>query len=117
MRNFDATLGKLREKIAKGNYVYLHVEGFDENEHRHKLAAMAAVLYPTLEEKDKSVLIKREDEDVKCEGCDCVAYAPTPRTKHELQGMVCSMTVEHLSPVCIQQASNLSFAIYLQQHH
>lgn len=58
--------------VAEGNYVYLRVKRHNENEHRHKLAAMAAGPYPILEVKSKTVVIKREDETVERISRDCV---------------------------------------------
>lgn len=44
--------------------MYLRVEHREENEHRHKLAALAAGPYPTVEIIGKAVVIVREDETV-----------------------------------------------------
>lgn len=76
-------LRKQREKIEEGDYVYLRVKRYDEDEHRHKLAAVAAGPYPVLEVKRKTVMKIREKETVDSVSRDRVKHAPVPRTKDE----------------------------------
>ena len=97
-RNYDARLRKQNETIKKNDHVYLRVERRDENEHRHKLAAVAEGPFKVMETHDKTVVIERNDKTIERVSRDRVALAPTPKTLEELQNVVRPMTDEELTP-------------------
>ena len=108
-RNYDTRLRKQSETIKMDDYVYLRVERRDENEHRHKLAAVAQGPYKVIETKGKTVVIEREDNTVERVSRDRVVLAPKPRTVQEIQQAVRPMTDEQLTQNAypVSQKTNL----------
>ena len=58
-KNYDARLRKQSERINKNDYVYPRLERREENEHLHKLAALAEGPFKILETKGNTVIIER----------------------------------------------------------
>ena len=108
-RNYDARLRRQLETINKNDYVYLRVERRDENEHRHKLAAVAEGPFKVLETKGKTVVIERKDNTVERVSRDRVVHAPKPKTVKQLQEVVRPMTDLELTPDAypVDEESNL----------
>lgn len=107
-RNFDARLRKQKEIIAAGDNVYLRVERRNEDEHRHKLAAVAEGPYPVLDVKGKTVVIQRRDNTVERVSRDRVINAPAPRTAEEIERITRPMAAGELTPSAFPSSEELN---------
>lgn len=97
-KTYDRRLRNRQEKILPGNNVYLRVEKRDENQTRHKLAAVAEGPYPVQSIHDNTVVIQRPDNSVERVSKDRVTLAPKQMDAKETQSRVSPMTVEELQP-------------------
>ena len=97
-RNYDARLRRQSETIKSNDYIYLRVERRDENETRHKLAAVADGPYRVVEATPLTVVIERPYQTVERVSRDRVTLAPLPRSVEEIQEAIRPMTDEELIP-------------------
>ena len=95
-KNYDQRLRKQSEIIKEDDFVYLRVERRDENETRHKLAAVAEGPYKVLEATRRTVVIERPDHSVEKVSRDRVTLAPRPRTVDEVRETIRPMTDQEL---------------------
>ena len=96
-RDYDTLLRRQRETIKKGDSIFLRVERRDENQTRHKLAAVAEGPFPVESVKGHTVVIVRPDETVERVSHDRVVLTPKPLTAAQSQEVTRPLTDEELS--------------------
>ena len=75
-RNYDERLRRHREVIKPGDFMFLRAERRDENETRHKLAALAEGPYRVESVQGNTVVIVYHDNKVQRVSKDRVTLAP-----------------------------------------
>lgn len=99
---------KQKETIAVEDNVYLPVGRHNDIEHRHKLATVVAQPYHVKKLKNKTIVIKQDDNTVERVSCYCATHMPIQRTAKKLQASTRPMRAEELT--CIRFSSRAFLA-------
>ncbi len=95
-KNYDERLRRQSETIKPEDFIYLRVERRDENETRHKLAAVAEGPFKVISSTRHTVVIERPDQTVERVSRDRVTLAPRPQKPEEIQQIVRPMTDQEI---------------------
>ena len=119
-RDYDKRLRRRRETTKKGDSVFQRVERHDENQTRHKLAAVAEGLFPVDGVKGHTVVIVRPDATVERASRDRVVLAPEPLKAAQSQEVTRPLADEELTVNDFPVAEEVSLRDVIrrpQQHH
>ncbi len=97
-RNYDERLRRHRDVIKPGDFVFLRTERRDDNETRHKLAAIAEGPYRVESVRGNTVVIVYPDDKVERVSMDRVTLAPKSLAPEQIAKLLGPITDEEIVP-------------------